>query len=152
MAFTGDFDRMREIAAQLDRMPLAIRNRIAVATTRAANELLEEEFASGIAADGEPWDPLAASTIARGRHNPPLGGTSVSRDVRAVRVGTRVAIESSEVAGYHQRGHQKPTRLPRRPMWPDGETTPERWALAMSLAANEAILEAIGASGLKAAE
>lgn len=152
MSFSGDLARLSEIAAQLERAPMAVRNRVAVATTRASNELLEEEFGAGIGADGAPWEPLAKSTRARGRTNPPLGKTSVQRDTRAVRVGTHVAIQSSEVGGYHQRGHARPTRLPRRPMWPDGTQTPERWELAISLAANNAILEWLGAAGLKAAE
>jgi hypothetical protein len=151
MGLSGDLARLNEIASALDRAPMAIRNRVAVAMTHAANELLEEEFSAGMDPDGQAWEPLAASTIARGRGNPPLGGTSVERDVRAVRVGTKVAINSSERAGYHQRGHAKPTRLPRRPMWPEGQM-PERWELSLSLAANGAILDALGASGLKAAE
>lgn len=151
MGLTGDLQKLNAMAADMKRLPLSIKNRVAVAMTATTNELLEEQFTSGIGPDGEPWEPLADSTIQRGRSNPPLGGTSVERDVHAVRVGTNVVIEGSEVAGYHQRGHHSPTRLPKRPMWPEGEL-PDRYDTALSLAGNQAILEAIGATSLAAAE
>lgn len=153
MPLVGDIARLNAMASELERLPLGIRNRVAVAATAAANELLQEEFEYGIAADGSAWEPLAPVTKLRGRVDPPLGGTSVQRDVKARRVGTHVAVESSTVAGYHQRGHRTPTRLPRRPMWPEeGDGLPDRWQLRLSLAANGAMLEAIHASGLLAAE
>lgn len=154
MGFTGDIQRLNALASELEgRLPMALRNRVAIATTRAVNELLEEEFGAGIGPDGESWAGLASSTLRRGRSNPPLGRTSVQKSTKARRVGTHVAVESSAVGGYHQRGHASPTPLPRRPMWPEpAGPMPERWELAISLAANGAIVETLHATLDHAAE
>lgn len=149
MAFTGDFRSLTQMMGSINKLGFAVRNRVAIAVKDEMNVLLEEQFDQGIGPDGEPWAPLRPSTLRRGRTPPPLSDTRKMRgDVRAVRVGTNVAIESEVPAGFHQHGT---SRMAARPMWPEGDM-PERWSVRVALAANEGLLQAIGYSGLQAAE
>lgn len=146
--------QMQAMARDLRQMPFRVRNAVAIAVKNEMNDLLQEQFDGGFGPDGSAWAPLAQSTVKRGRTPPPLTDTHRMRDhVKAVRVGTNVAIDSELPAAYHQRGHRQPTPLPRRPIWPeDGEDMPERWESRISLAGNEAMVRAIRSPILSAAE
>lgn len=155
MSFDSAIAMMRGMQRELNRMPMALRNRVSVAVKDEINLLLQEQFDAGMDPAGRPWTPLARSTLRRGRHPPPLTDTGRMRaHVRAVRVGTNVAIESELPAAYHQRGNARlPRRLPRRPIWPEPtEAMPERYETRIALAANTAIMKVFQVSALSAAE
>lgn len=143
---------IRRMAQNLNRLPLGIRNRVAVAVKDEMQALLDEQFDQGIGPDGEPWAPLRPSTLRRGRTPPPLSDTEAMRgSVQAVRVGTNVAIEADFPAQAHQKGN--PPRLARRAIWPDEDQLPERYRVPIEYAATRAIAAAVSESDLgKAAE
>lgn len=150
-SFDSAISAIQAMARDLRAMPMAVRNRVSVAVKDEINLLLQEQFDGGFDPDGRPWAPLAMSTLRRGRHSPPLTDTGRMRaHVRAVRVGTNVAIESEPPAVYHQSGT---SRMPRRQIWPDTLSgMPARYESRLGLVANQAMLLAIRSPVLSAAE
>ena len=150
-SFDSAYGTLKQLQRGLQQLPMAVRNRVSVAVKDEINLLLGEQFDAGMDPSGRPWAPLAASTIRRGRHAPPLTDTGRMRaHVRAVRVGTNVAIDSDLPAAFHQRGNP---RLPRRQIWPEeSEGLPDRYENRIALAANTAFLEVMRSSVLSAAE
>jgi hypothetical protein len=81
--------RLKETIRRLSDLPRAI----AVEAKPGLDKLLRAEFTSGADPYGRPWDPLKASTLAKGRRPPPL------TDTRALRSGTKVQTRSGLRAG-----------------------------------------------------
>ena len=142
---------LNRLANSIRGLGFGIKNRVAIAMRDEMNALLEEQFDLGIGPDGEAWEELRPSTRKRGRTPPPLTDTHQMRDhIRAVRIGTNVAIESESPAQFHQSGT---SRMARRSIWPDGDELPGRWDNALTYAATRAMSAGIEASDLgRAAE
>lgn len=74
---------------------------------------IDKDFNAGRDPYGKPWQPLADSTIARGRHAPPLTDTRVGR--KSIKVfamqGAGVAITvGTDYMWRHQEGKGPPVR------------------------------------------
>lgn len=89
---------------------------------RLGREWLKEQFATEGAFGGDPWAPLAASTVAqRGSAHPILDDTGALKGAasRPVRHATPLTLELEVVdpkIHFHQHGTRK---MPRRPVVPD---------------------------------
>lgn len=82
-------------------------SKIAPAVARKLNRELRRQFDEGVDPYGKPWAPLRASTLAKGRHPPPLTDTHAGRDsVRAIptaRGGVQFVVGVAYM-GIHQAG------------------------------------------------
>jgi hypothetical protein len=105
--------------------------------------LVQLEFDAGVDPYGDAWVELAAATMAKGRHAPPLTDTRELRDSLLVypsKSGIRMTIGTREhPAGPHQDGWNGPQGSgPARPIFPTGEM-PEAWNMAI----NDSIIDAV---------
>lgn len=152
--FSSAYDTLRAMQREINRMPMALRNRISVAVKDEINVLLGEQFDGGFGPDGQAWQPVKQATLKRRKVSTsptPLTDTGAMRkSVRAVRVGTNVAIESELPAAYHQAGGG---HLPKRAIWPEPNgPLPERYETRLALVANTVALEVLRSPVLSAAE
>jgi hypothetical protein len=117
--------RLAQRVADLARVP----SRAAATVALELEALLEEEYETGTDPYGTPWAPLAESTLARGRHAPPL------TDTGSMRLGTTVtptryagvAIFVPHPGAPHQTGWSGPQNSgPARPILPFREM-PAAW-------------------------
>ena len=103
---------------------------------------IEHEFDMGTDPYGQPWAPLAPSTIARGRHHPPLTDSGEMRgsvDVQPTARSITISIDSPYE--YHQEGDG--SRMPARKILPEG-TLPQSWVDAADEAAQNALAKKFG--------
>jgi phage gpG-like protein len=91
---------------------------------------MQEEFDRGEDPYGNPWEPLAESTVDRGRSAPPLTDTGAMRfslEVKPLR-GAGVGITIDHPALPHQTGWAGPrSDGPARPILPQGSKLPGAW-------------------------
>jgi hypothetical protein len=128
----GDLSRMDRLVANLGRLA-----RVPAAASPAVSEwiaaAIEGQFEAGVDSYGDAWEALADSTVARGRHAPPLTDKrDMRRSVRAFPLpGAGVAITIDHPAQVHQTGWEGPKSSgPARPVLP-GEHFPAAWADAI---------------------
>lgn len=96
--------------------------------------LIAEEFDRGADPYGNAWEPLAESTIARGRTNPPLTDTGDMRgSVQVTVYGTDIVASVDDPFPYHQAGT---ANMPARPILPTG-ATPDSWVAAVDESVDE---------------
>lgn len=134
---------IKRLAQNIHSLPTAIRRKVAEASRKEMQSLLDEEFEQGIDPAGEEWKPLAESTRKRGRTPPPLTDTRTMRGtVKAVRVGLNVAIDADFPAQAHQEGYPE-GNLPRRAIWPDEDTLPERYRVPIEYATTAVLSEEV---------
>lgn len=107
MPASGDLRGMGQLArniAQLARVP----SRAAALAAPGIAREIQHEFDRGVDPYGRPWKPLKPSTLARGRHPPPLTDTREMRDGIAVRplpaAGIAITFARDVPAIFHQRG------------------------------------------------
>jgi hypothetical protein len=90
---------------------------IAQAAAPRIRQAIDQQFATGTDPKGSPWAPLAPSTIARGRGNPPLTDTGAMRSSVAVTTDSgQIEVTIDEPAQYHQTGT---SYMPQRAILPD---------------------------------
>jgi hypothetical protein len=96
-------------------------------------QVLENEYELGRGPNGETWAAKAD------------GGPSHLQDTGAMRAGTQVvrgvkgiSVKVPSPGGYHQGGT---SRMPARPLVPDGEPLPQQWVEAVSNAAQATITD-----------
>jgi hypothetical protein len=116
--------RMIRVVNELGAVP----RKLAVAAAPEITKLMHAQFAEGKDPYGRPWKPLAKSTIARGRRNPPLTATGKLRDgtVAKPMTGGRIGIALRIGAPYgifHQGGRGRP---PQRLIFPQ-HVMPATW-------------------------
>jgi phage gpG-like protein len=107
-------------------------------------EVVEGEFATGTDPYGREWRALAPSTLAAGRHPPPLTDTGAMRESVSIEaVGGGLIVGSiAHPAQPHQTGWDGPQGSgPARPLIPTGSLSPS-WANAIREAAAQAVAEA----------
>jgi len=122
---------------KLDRMLVgmsSLPHRVAIDAAPKISALLFEEFKTGRNPYGQPWAPLAASTIAKGRRWPPLTDTRKLRDgslATARPGGISIRMGRSEWY-FHQVGFRcGKTHVPARETLPS-RGWPRRWLAAIN--------------------
>jgi len=87
--------------------------------------LIQAGFDKGTSPYDQPWRPLAPSTLAGGRHPPPLTDTGAMRN--SVVVATSKDMVTITVGTHYAEFHQYGTKnMPRRPIVP-WLTLPKSW-------------------------
>ncbi len=149
MTMTGDFaslERLSQAAARLAQVPALA----AKAVADGLYELLQDQFDAGTDPYGTAWEPLAESTLATGRHEPPLTDTRGLRESLTVYARARGGELSGGVAlsigrpGHpaapHQTGWQgSQGDGPARPILPERAEIPATWRELIEEATDEAI-------------
>ena len=129
MTWSGDITRMGHLAdrvADLAEVP----SRASAAIARDLEGLIADEFDAGADPYGQPWKPLAAATVARGRTAPPLTDTAAMRASSRVRPmrPAGVAVTIDHPAAPHQTGWSGPQGTgPKRTILPDRAELPPDW-------------------------
>jgi hypothetical protein len=121
----GDF-------AKLGAMQQSLRNLVNVPSRAAGpaadgiTKELRREYRAGTDPYGKPWAPLAPSTIARGRRNPPLTATRAMAGSTVAKTlpGAGIGLVADFPAAVHQNSRR--ARLPQRHVFPVG-VLPARW-------------------------
>jgi len=146
---TGDLAKLGRISAGLDALADVPRVAGPLVSERLA-ALVQLEFDAGTDPYGDPWEPLAPATLAKGRHEPPLTDTRELRDSllvypRATGRGVRMSIGTKEhPAGPHQDGWSGPQGSgPARSIFPTGEL-PTAWAEAIDESVTDAVIAKLG--------
>lgn len=148
MAWDGDISAMGELARRaedLAQIPARASQRVAD-SLRAA---VQDEFYDGADPYGTAWEPLAESTIDKGRTPPPLTDTGAMRGslnsyARASggSLSGGVAITIDHPAAPHQTGWSGPQgEGPARPIFPTREM-PHKWEQIIGAAVAAEIQEA----------
>lgn len=123
---------------QIRKAVLELPRLMSRASTDAAEyleDVIEAQFAAGVDAYGNPWKPLAESTIRRGRQDPPGTDTEAMRAVHVTPLQSAgVLVEFSEdYASYYAAV---------RPLVPDeGNFEASSWYKAIVVAYSDAILK-----------
>lgn len=133
---TGDLTGLGNLIGNLRRLS-EVPSQAAREVSDAIGAEIELQFDHGIDPYGEPWEPLAQSTLDRGRSPPPLTDTTEMRTGISVRpssgAGVQITIDAP-YAGFHQTG----TRfMPARKVLPEG-SLPDTWERAFADALDNA--------------
>ncbi len=120
----------RDLADRLGELA-QIPSRITAPVATAINAELHRQFEDGVDPYGRPWAKLADSTVARKGHDTILvDDGALATETRALPMGgAGIELVSNEVGGYHQSGT---SRMPRRPILPDGSSLPKAWQAAIA--------------------
>jgi hypothetical protein len=133
----GDLGLLGELEANLRRLS-SVPSRASKQAAENISSVIQEQFDAGVDAYGEPWAPLAPSTLAKKTGPGILDETSAMRDSIEVSpmagAGIKIVIDD-EKAIFHQTGT---TRMPARPILPTGEM-PDTWERAIADAVEESI-------------
>jgi hypothetical protein len=129
MAWTGNLKDMGQLSLNLSKLA-AIPSQASAAVSKKIHRLIQKQFDDGVDPYGNPWVPLAESTIARGRFPPPLTDTRRMRkslDVRPMQSsGIQITIDHPILP--HQTGWHGPlSDGPSRPVLPMN-VLPATWA------------------------
>jgi hypothetical protein len=137
---------LKGLERTLERLAYVPRN-VAVIASPKLTALVQAQFRAGTDPYGRPWRPLRPSTIATGRHNPPLTATAKLRDGTKARPrpGGRAGIEfriGTRYGRFHQTGFRvrKTFVAPRRILPQHG--IPQAWSRVLHDATRQAIREA----------
>ena len=106
---------------------------------------IDAEFDAGLDPYGQPWEPLAEATVARGRFAPPLTDTRTMRDSVQVKPmpGAGISVTFDDPSTHHQYGTKS---MAARPVFPN-HGLPDTWQRAIADAAEAAFEKAGGGRG-----
>ncbi len=145
MSFEGDPARVGQLAQRLGDLA-RVPSRIAARVAEELEAEIQAEFDAGTDPYGRPWKPLAPSTLAGGRHPPPLTDTRAMRDslhVSPLRTAG-VGITIDHPAAPHQTGWEGTQGSgPARPILPVGGMPPA-WRGILESAAEDEFRKAVG--------
>ncbi len=138
--FTGDFSKLGLVQANLAKLA-AIPSQIAGEVSEGIRSQISAEFEGGHDPYERSWEALAASTIARGRHAPPLTDSGDMANVTvAPTSGAGISIQfGPEYSGFHQTGTKN---MPARKPLPDAGF-PAAWSKIIADAATARIEKAM---------
>lgn len=120
MVADDDFSAFGELAARMADLA-SIPSRATRASSEAIRALIARQFAEGTDAYGNTWAPLADG---QDSHLYRTGNLFRSIDVRPMAgAGVQITV-GAEYGAYHQSGT---SRMPARPILPDGPELPEEW-------------------------
>ncbi len=126
----GDLGQLADILGELTTVP----SRASKASARKIERLIDDEFATGSDPYGDPWDPLAESTVEKkGGDDRILIETSNMRRGIHVRPLPRAGIavtSDAEYMGFHQGEGSPRANIPPRHVLPEGEI-PDSWERAI---------------------
>jgi phage gpG-like protein len=121
--------KARELSRVM-RQIATVPSRIATAVARDITQEIQDNFDRGVDPFYRSWRPLADSTLARGRHPPPLTDTGAGRAGVAVVPRAGAGLRMVVSVGYmeiHQTGSLTiPNRPPRRSFLPVSKM-PDTW-------------------------
>jgi len=136
-----DLDELNKVIENLRRLA-EVPSRASADAADGISDAIQRQFDAGVDAYGEAWAPLADSTLKRtpDRNGGPLDNTSEMREGIVVQpmqgAGIQITFEDKgDVAMYHQSGT---SRMPARPILPDGDDLPDEWERAISDAYEDA--------------
>lgn len=138
----GDFAGLEAVIGKLEGMKDLV-PKICDESAQGIEDAIARQFIEGVDPYGEPWAPLAESTIRR------KGKSTILEDTGAMMASPVVVVTESSIeatvadpAGYHQEGGGN---LPARPILPD-ETRglPDSWEAAIVKAAEDVMNEEWG--------
>lgn len=134
--FKGDLAGLRELAENLRKLG-GVPSRASRAASEKIAEVIQDQFDAGVDPYGEPWAPLAPSTLERKQGPGILDETGAMRESIDVSpmsgAGVKVTI-GEDYARFHQEGT---SRMPARKILPE-EELPDTWARAIEDAVDEA--------------
>lgn len=107
--------RYSQALAKLAEVP----SQIAPAVAKGIKKQSEKDFNAGQDPYGRAWKPLAASTLARGRHAPPLTDTRKGRRSLRAFASARAGVQITVGRDYMRR-HQEGDGPPVRKIIPSG--------------------------------
>jgi hypothetical protein len=133
---SGDFGGLADAVTKIGALE-GLPDRIADRLPAEFSALLDEQFSTGVDPYGDPWAPLADSTIATGRSPPPLTDTGAMHASAVVSAsGGVVTMSVDDPAGFHQTGTRN---MPAREVLPtDARGLPPAYELAIVRVATEA--------------
>jgi hypothetical protein len=135
--------RIQRVVDELGQLP----RKLAVAAAPDITAMLHQQFVDGKDPYGRAWKPLAKSTVAKGRRNPPLYGPTrkladgtMAKPMTGGRIGLTLIV-GAPYGIFHQQGRGRPPRreiLPTRGM-------PAAWRRALDTQAKLLARRAAGA-------
>jgi hypothetical protein len=138
VSLDGDFAGLGGLEAALRRMA-TVPARAAKRAAANLQELVDTEYDVGTGPYGAPWAPLAPSTVARGRHAPPLTDTGAMRASTVVAPTRGAGVSITFGAPYAVYHHTGTSRMPARPVAPVGAAFPRSWERAIREAVDETV-------------
>lgn len=147
-AWEGDLSELGALADNLHRLAL-VPSQASAEASREIAQLIDQQFDAGIDPYGVPWEPLAKSTVARGRTDPPMTDTRRLRDTMRVFPlrGAGIAVTSdAEYLGFHQGEGSPNANVPPRHVLPEGEI-PDTWERAIADALDNAFERTLSSLG-----
>jgi len=143
MSVRGDFAALERLAANLAELG-QVPSRAAASAADELGAIVQMQFDAGVDPYGDAWAPLAESTIAKGRDEPPLtdsGSMASGIQVRPARgAGIEFTVEA-EYAQFHQTGTRN---MPARKILPDGDELPPHWDEVIERSVNDAFEKQMG--------
>jgi hypothetical protein len=143
-AWAGDISELGRLVEHLETLA-EVPSRAAARASRSIARAIQGEFRDGVDPYGRPWEPLAESTLDKGRTPPPMTDTGALRDGIRVRpmAGAGIAITSdAEYLGFHQGTGSPRANVPPRHVLPEGPL-PEAWARAIGQDVDDLFAEAM---------
>ena len=143
-AWEGDLSFFGELEDNLNQLA-GVPSRAARDASRDIAKAIDQQFAHGLDPYGEPWAPLAESTLAKGRTPPPMTNSGAMRAGIHVRPMGGAGIEVScdaEYLGFHQGAGSPRANVPPRHVLPEGEL-PDTYQRAIADALDAAVERAM---------
>jgi hypothetical protein len=129
------FGKLGQTLAELSVVP----SQAAKSASTKIAKLIQEQFDRGEDSYGDGWANLAATTLARGRHPPPLTDTGALRNSITVYPTKGAGIEIAvgmDYGRFHQTGTQF---MPARKILPDKGELPQEWEDAIEKSVSDAM-------------
>lgn len=143
--WSGQLEELGQLVDNLHALA-GVPSQAAAQASEEIDAAIQVEFDAGIDPYGEPWEPLAESTKARGREDPPMTDTEALRDgleVRPMR-GAGISVTADvPYLGFHQGEGSPAAHVPPRHVLPEDEL-PDTWERAIADALDDAIERRLG--------
>lgn len=148
---TGHFDKLLSLSLVLETIE-RVQARASELGAQNVQAQLEHQYESGTDPRGNAWAILAPSTLASGRHDPPLTDTRKMRNASTALKGVKgISVSINRPGGNPSvpKFHQAGTRtMPARPLVPEAdEDLPTPWRKAVSSACTEAVVQHLTIGG-----
>jgi phage gpG-like protein len=138
--------RFKDLASALRKLS-AVPAQTARGAADRISAQVQQDFDAGVDPYGDPWEPLAETTLEKGREPPPLTDTGAMRASVDVRPGQGAGITFTidDPAIHHQYGT---VHMPQRAIFPNRPDLPDTWRRAISDASEEAFTKQLSSLGV----